>query len=763
MRRPYLRDDLRASIEAGALRSRGGGARAVSAEGLFSVLSEADGDVYRHTARRKTMRIALGSRAYFAKLHQGVGWREIAKNLLVLKQPVLGACNEFEACLRLRDHGVPAPKVAAFAELGLNPAKRRSFVVCDALEGFISLEDLGNAWSANPPDPRLKRRLIVAAGRLTAAMHAAGVNHRDYYVCHLLANRAKLDVGEVELVVIDLHRAGVRGRVRKGWRRRDLAALLYSAQAATLTRQDLFRFVGAYTGGRPAAAVRQQRSFWRSVERRAERLRAKGSTTGLALPGAWRDDLSDIPSVSRLADVGRTPRLPFRFDADLGRGPRRLVCTEVLRTQPGRRLVMRATLDGRDAVLKAFFGPRAARDLRRERAGVAALGHAGVCTPEPLGTGRGGGARILAFEHVADARTPTPEDAEGLIVLLAHLHNAGLRQRDLHIGNFLVRGDDVFAVDGAAVRPSPRIGSSRGLSDVARLLAEFPAQRLPPLEPLMQRYAEARQGSAGFQSPRVSAEDFGRLVDAARRGRIAKWVAKTVRECTAFSVGRRHGRRVVCNRGDDDPALAAVVADPEGAMAAGSVVKAGNTATVVRLGELVIKRYNVKNSRHLLGQRLRRALRTSRSRRAWRAGHGLRFAGVSTPWPRALIDEPRPKVGKAIAYLVLDDVRGTPLAEAMRCGGFDRDLAKRVGTLFRAFRTARLSHGDTKASNFLVADGEVTVLDLDAATFHRSPRRFARRHRRDLERFLRNWDELPDDVRQLLVGESQSAPSGRRA
>ena len=740
MRRPYLRDDFRAAIEAGALGTGGREAQPVSAsaDGLFSALSEVDGDVYRQTARRKTFRIALADDGYFVKLHLGVGWREIAKNLLVGKLPILGARNEFDACRRLRDRGVPAPEVAAFGERGLNPAQRRSFVVCDALVGYASLEDVVNAWSAAPPDPRLKRRVVVAAGRLTAAMHAAGVNHRDYYACHLLVDQAKLALGEVDLAVIDLHRAGVRDRVPNRWRRRDLAALLYSVSATALSRRDLFRFVAAYSGARPAAALRRERGFWRGVERRAARLRAKGSSRGLALPGAWGEGVADIPSVSRLADLGRTPRLPFRFDADLGQGPRRLVCTEVLRALPGRRLVVRAELDGRDAVLKTFFGRRAARDFRRERSGVAALRESGVCTPGLLGAGRGGGARILALDHIADARAPVAGDAERMVVALAHLHDGGLRQRDLHVGNFLVRDDDVFAVDGAAVGRHSHVGLARGLADVARLLAEFPAEQLPPLRPLVERYVDVRQGTPTSRRSAHSFADFGNSVERARRRRIAKWVAKTVRECTAFSVGDDHGRRVVRSRGDDDPALEAVLADPEAAMAAGSLVKAGNTATVVRVGDFMIKRYNVKDVRHLLRQRLR----SSRARRAWRAGHGLRFAGVATPRPRALIEEPRLRVGRAIAYLVLDYAHGTPLAEAVRCGGFDADLANRVHMLFRGLRTARLSHGDTKASNFLVVGDEVTVLDLDAAVFHRGRRRFEQRHRRDVERFLRNWDDV---------------------
>ncbi len=43
------------------------------------------GEVFRQMASRKTIRVTLDGAPYFAKIHYGVGWWEIVKNLLHLK------------------------------------------------------------------------------------------------------------------------------------------------------------------------------------------------------------------------------------------------------------------------------------------------------------------------------------------------------------------------------------------------------------------------------------------------------------------------------------------------------------------------------------------------------------------------------------------------------------------------------------------------------------------------------------------------------
>ena len=47
--------------------------------------------VYRAREGRLTLRFVVDGRAYFLKLHRGVGWLEIIKNLITLRAPVLGS------------------------------------------------------------------------------------------------------------------------------------------------------------------------------------------------------------------------------------------------------------------------------------------------------------------------------------------------------------------------------------------------------------------------------------------------------------------------------------------------------------------------------------------------------------------------------------------------------------------------------------------------------------------------------------------------
>ena len=65
-----------------------------------------------------------------------------------------------------------------------------------------------------------------------------------------------------------------------------------------------------------------------------------------------------------------------------------------------------------------------------------------------------------------------------------------------------------------------------------------------------------------------------------------------------------------------------------------------------------------------------------------------------------------------------------------------------VNTLVKLWR-AGYSHGDLKATNILIANGNPVLIDLDATQHHRS-RFFTRRGiTRDLRRFLRNWQDEP--------------------
>ena len=188
-------------------------AERLGGQDLLRWAESVEGEVFREVKGRCTLRVQVGGRAYFLKRHRGVGWLEILKNWAVGKRPVLGAANEYLACRHLAARNLPAPRVAAFATEGGNPARRRSFVLCEELTGYDSLESVAANWAEQPPSPLARRRLIVAAARFVRRLHEAGVAHRDLYICHLMLHRQCWAQGEARLAVLDLHRARLQPKL----------------------------------------------------------------------------------------------------------------------------------------------------------------------------------------------------------------------------------------------------------------------------------------------------------------------------------------------------------------------------------------------------------------------------------------------------------------------------------------------------------------------------------------------------------------------
>ncbi len=239
------------------------------------------GETFRDVPGRRTLRVLLGGKVYFLKLHFGVGWRELLKNWLVGKIPVVGAENEFQACRQLAELGIAAPVPAAYAASSDFVTRRRSFVLCDELAGYTSLEDVTDLWLETPPEALDRHRLLYAVARFARRFHGAGFIHRDFYICHLLSEDAARRGGTYALAVLDLHRARRFPRIPGRWLKRDLAALLYSTLDLGFSHRDWLRFLRLYTGKPLRALTAQERAFWHGVVRRAEALYRQGLRKGL--------------------------------------------------------------------------------------------------------------------------------------------------------------------------------------------------------------------------------------------------------------------------------------------------------------------------------------------------------------------------------------------------------------------------------------------------------------------------------------------------
>jgi heptose I phosphotransferase len=250
----------------------------------FEAVEALDGEVYRELEGRRTLRTEVDGRGYFVKIHRGIGWGEVAKNLLTAKLPVLGAGQEWEAIERLHEVGVATMTGVAFGERGNNPAAQHSFIITEELAPTESLEDVSINWRTAPPDPRLKRAFIAEVANMVGAMHRAGVNHRDCYICHfLLHTDTPVTPDSFRLSVIDLHRAQVRPAITQRWRNKDLAALYFSALDIGLTRRDKLRFLKTYFQQPLRQIIAQESALLSWLEARAEKLYQRKLRYGDAL------------------------------------------------------------------------------------------------------------------------------------------------------------------------------------------------------------------------------------------------------------------------------------------------------------------------------------------------------------------------------------------------------------------------------------------------------------------------------------------------
>ncbi|TNE84066.1 MAG: hypothetical protein EP334_00115, partial [Gammaproteobacteria bacterium] len=148
-------------------------------------------------------------------------------------------------------------------------------------------------------------------------------------------------------------------------------------------------------------------------------------------------------------------------------------------------------------------------------------------------------------------------------------------------------------------------------------------------------------------------------------------------------------------------------------------------------------RYNIKSFWHGLS----RCWRPSRAWISWKSAHRLELLGIATPKPLGMREN---RIGplRREAYLLTEHVEGENLqAWLLRHGGerIPEWLDREICSLFERMWQGAISHGDMKATNLIVCDQSLFVIDLDALAHHRGRSRFLKHYRRDLQRFMDNW------------------------
>ena len=463
----------------------------------------------------------------------------------------------------------------------------------------------------------------------------------------------------------------------------------------------------------------------------------------------------------KLRTAGRDVKVPFHLQINCDGRFSELVCTDVLRVLPEKRLVCFGEWNGRQVLVKFFLDSRSAkRHCAREEKGVKALIAAGIKTPELLFRGGLspdnspvlGFQRIIQSQNLAETWEQISDEDQRValmnqaVALIADQHNAGIKQDDIHPGNFLITDRDMYTIDGDAVdahligKPLTRLKS---LKNIALFFAQFQ----PKYDKLAPEAFQAYVKKRAWQDENELSARLIKEIRSKRNVRKKDYLKKIYRESTAFVCRQSRRQYMVCDRNFYSKAMAEFLADPNFFVDSGRLLKQGNSSTV-SLVELdghyfVVKRYNIKNFRH----GLKRCVRPSRAWNSWRNAHHLSFIlGIPTPKPIMLIEK-RWGPFRSTAYFVTEYMEGTDMFNLFYSGKTkdirQEKIMEKTGELLRMLADASISHGDFKATNFIFSNGKLFVIDLDAMREHRFRWRFRRAFRRDLKRFRQNWSDMP--------------------
>ncbi len=234
---------------------------------IFEACMNLQGKAFRDVPGRKTMQIAIGDKSYFIKQHFGVGWGEIVKNLSTFKLPILSAMTEVKAIEKLDAIGIATTPLVAYGQRGCSPASMQSFVMTEDLGDILTLEDVGKAWLESAPDMGCRADVFKDIAQLASKLHAAGLCHRDFYLCHFILKKTEFERGNLNLHLIDLHRV-LQGQPSHGATvMKDMAGLYFSMLQIGLTAADFSVIKQHY--------LLQTDAFWAKVEERAQQLLAK--------------------------------------------------------------------------------------------------------------------------------------------------------------------------------------------------------------------------------------------------------------------------------------------------------------------------------------------------------------------------------------------------------------------------------------------------------------------------------------------------------
>ena len=428
-----------------------------------------------------------------------------------------------------------------------------------------------------------------------------------------------------------------------------------------------------------------------------------------------------------------------------------LLCTGLLRVIRGRRKIYDALWNHKNVVAKVFSHKISARrHLRRELHGLNQLQRRGLSSPKTLFFGQTeDGQWIVVTEKIVDSATvldvldQTTDKPKKMDLLsrvcreLAKQHGKGILQKDLHLGNFLLAGDRIYALDPSRMQFfSRQVPRKKSISQLALFVRCLPAGDIESAGEICQEYFKARGWNFGKSDEAL----FQKQLTVHRKRGIRGGLKKCVRSSKRYLKIKAQRYLAVFDRSFCQEAEPLdFIEQIDALMDKGQILKNGNTCCVSRFTwdgkDVVVKRYNHKGFVHSL----RHTIKSSRARRGWLYAHRLGMLDISTPKPLAYIEQ---RKGFLIwkSYLATQYIEGQKLYDFLKDDNVTQEqrstTTQQVKNMLDKLAKYRITHGDLKHSNILVTKTGPVLTDLDGMKVHRWHWMCKARQAKDLERLM---------------------------
>lgn len=435
---------------------------------LFDDFMAIEGEIFRSTNNRETIRVVKGNKSYFIKKHFGVGWKELFKNILQFRLPVFSAKNEWLAIQKLGQLGIPTMTLVGYGWYGINPIKRRSFIITEEILNAVSLEELCRDWLRNPLSFSFKLKCIRRIADISRILHDAGLNHRDFYICHFLLDRFSIkNPCKPKLYLIDLHRVQIHKKIPKRWLIKDLAALYFSTLDVKLTQRDIFRFLSSYFAKPWRVVIKENASLICKIEGCVKKLHGEvcRDSSRYVVEKNWKHRIiCDRNYYTK--DMQTLLNQPDDFIAHGEVLEHGNACT-----------VSKISLENCRVVIKRYnnksFWHSINRRIRPSRASICwenahLLQYNKILTPKPIaileerfGPLRGKayflteyieGCQLLEFMPQMTVRNRLEKIADQVIRIFIKLYKQNIRYGDTKASNFIVSEDNVYLIDLDSMR-----------------------------------------------------------------------------------------------------------------------------------------------------------------------------------------------------------------------------------------------------------------------------------------------------------------------